>query len=106
MAADKPDRYLLNIAKKERVGRILLDYLRNDRTSSAVAPLSPRAREGAPISMPLAWSQVKKGLDPKQFTIRTGPKLIAKSRAWEDYCDGERSLLAAMKRLPSRTPAA
>jgi bifunctional non-homologous end joining protein LigD len=106
MAADSPDRYLLNIGKKERAGRILLDYLRNDRTSSAVAPLSPRAREGAPVSMPLAWSQVKKGLDPKQFTIRTAPKLIAKSRVWEDYCDCERSLLAAMKRLSSRVPAA
>jgi bifunctional non-homologous end joining protein LigD len=106
MAAENPDRYLLNIGKKERVGRILLDYLRNDRTSSAVAPLSPRAREGAPISMPLAWSQVKKGLDPKQFTIRTAPKLIAKSRVWEDYCDCERSPLAAMKRLSSGTPAA
>jgi bifunctional non-homologous end joining protein LigD len=106
MAADNPDRYLINIGKKERVGRILLDYLRNDRTSSAVAPLSPRAREGAPVSMPLAWSQVKKGLDPKQFTIRAAPKLIAQSRVWEDYCDCERPLLAAMKRLSSRTPAA
>jgi bifunctional non-homologous end joining protein LigD len=106
MAADNPDRYLLNISKKERVGRILLDYLRNDRTSSAVAPLSPRARNGAPVSMPLAWSQVKKGLEPKQFTIRTAPKLIAKSSAWKDYCDCERPLLAAIKRLSSRKPAA
>jgi bifunctional non-homologous end joining protein LigD len=105
MAADSPDRYLLNIGKKERVGRILLDYLRNDRTSSAVAPLSPRARKGAPVSMPLAWSQVKKGLDPKRFTIRTAPKLIAKSGAWKDYCDCERPLLAAMKQLSSRQPA-
>jgi bifunctional non-homologous end joining protein LigD len=106
MAADNPDRYLLNIAKKERVGRILLDYLRNDRTASAVAPLSPRARRGAPVAMPLTWSQVKKGLDPKKFTIRTAPKLIAKSSAWNDYCDGERPLLAAMKRLSGRKPTA
>ena len=101
MVADNPDRYLLNFGKKERVGRILLDYLRNDRTSSAVAPLSPRARKGAPVSMPLAWSQVKKGLDPKRFTIRTAPKLIAKNSVWTDYCDCERPLLAAMKRLSS-----
>jgi bifunctional non-homologous end joining protein LigD len=105
MAADSPDRYLLKIGKKERVGRILLDYLRNDRTSSAVAPLSPRARKGAPVSMPLAWSQVKKGLEPKQFTIRTAPKFIAKSGVWKDYCDGERPLLAAIKRLSGRKPA-
>jgi bifunctional non-homologous end joining protein LigD len=106
MAADKPDRYLLNIGKKERVGRILLDYLRNDRTASAVAPLSPRARRGAPVAMPLTWSQVKKGLDPTKFTIRTAPKLIAKSSAWNDYCDCERPLSAAMKRLSGRKPAA
>ena len=106
MAADNPDRYLLTLGKKERVGRILLDYLRNDRTSSAVAPLSPRAREGAPVSMPLTWSQVKRGLDPKQFTIRTAPKLMAKSSTWKEYCDCERPLLAAMKRLSSRKPAA
>jgi bifunctional non-homologous end joining protein LigD len=106
MAADNPDRYLLSIGKKERVGRILLDYLRNDRTASAVAPLSPRARRGAPVAMPLTWSQVKKGLDPKKFTIRTAPKLIAKSSVWNDYCDGERPLLAAMKRLSSGKPAA
>jgi bifunctional non-homologous end joining protein LigD len=96
MAADCPSRYLINMAKKERAGRIFLDYLRNDRMATAVAPLSPRAREGAPVSMPLTWSQVKKGLDPLRFTIRTAPALIAKSAAWKDYCDSERSLSAAM----------
>ena len=99
MAADHPDRYLVNMSKKLRDGRIFLDYLRNDRMSTAVAPLSPRARPGATVSMPLTWSQVKKGLDPAKFTIRTVPGLLAKSTAWQDYCDSERSLLAAIKRL-------
>jgi len=99
MAADHPDRYLVNMSKKLRDGRIFLDYLRNDRMSTAVAPLSPRARPGATVSMPLTWSQAKKGLDPAKFTIRTVPGLLAKSTAWQDYCDSERSLLAAIKRL-------
>ena len=99
MAAEAPERYLINMAKKERTGRIFLDYLRNDRMATAVAPLSPRGRPGAPVSMPVPWSQVKKGLDPRKYTVRTVPALVKKLTAWEDYCDGERPLAAAIKRL-------
>ncbi len=99
MAADAPDRYLITMAKKERGGRIFLDYLRNDRMSTAVAPLSPRGRPGAPVSMPLTWGQVKKGLDPSVYTVRTAPALVAKLTAWQDYCDGERPLADAIQRL-------
>ncbi len=99
MAADAPDRYLINMAKKERTGRIFLDYLRNDRMATAVAPLSPRGRPGAPVSMPVTWSQVKKGLDPSKYTVRTAPPLVTTLTAWADYCDGERSLANAIKRL-------
>jgi bifunctional non-homologous end joining protein LigD len=99
MARDNPDLFLINIKKSLRGGRIFLDYLRNDRMATAVAPLSPRARPGATVSMPLTWSQVKSDLDPKRFTIRTVPAQLAKSSAWRDYCDGERPLEQAIKRL-------
>ncbi len=99
MAADNPDLYVINMSKKLRKGRIFLDYLRNDRLSTAVAPLSPRARPGATVSMPLNWTQVRKGLDPKAYTIRTVPPLLGKSTAWTDYDEGERKLSAAIKRL-------
>ncbi|PZM10727.1 DNA ligase D [Rhizobium tubonense] len=98
MARDNPDRYVINMAKRLRNGRMFLDYLRNDRMATAVAPLSPRARSGATVSMPLNWSQVKADLDPRRFTIRTVPALMKTSTAWTDYCDGERSLEMAVKR--------
>jgi bifunctional non-homologous end joining protein LigD len=99
MAGDSPDRYLVNMAKKQRSGRIFLDYLRNDRMSTAVAPFSPRGRAGAPVSMPLTWQQVKQGLAPQKYTIRTVPALIGKLTAWADYCEGERPLADAIRRL-------
>jgi bifunctional non-homologous end joining protein LigD len=99
MAADSPQRYLVNMAKRLRTGRIYLDYLRNDRMATAVAPLSPRARPGAPVSMPLTWSQVKADLKPARYTLASVPALIRQSKAWVAYCDAERPLHTAIERL-------
>ena len=106
MARDNPDLYLIKMTKSLRGGRIFLDYLRNDRMATAVAPLSPRARPGATVSMPLTWTQVKADLDPKRFTIRTVPTLLKRTTAWKDYCDGQRPLEQAIKRLGKQKAAA
>jgi len=103
MVDDAPEKYLLTMSKSQRKGRIFLDYLRNDRLSTAVAPLSPRGREGAPVSMPLHWSQVRNTLDPTKYTIRTAPALLAKNKPWDDYTDAARSLIAAIRKVSAAT---
>jgi bifunctional non-homologous end joining protein LigD len=99
MAQDSPRRYLDNMSKSQRTGRIFLDYLRNDRMATAVAVLSPRAREGAPVSMPVDWREVKKGLVPQAFSTRIAPGLLARAKPWKDYAQGARSLADAIKRI-------
>jgi len=94
IAAASPERYLTRVAKAERRGRIFIDYLRNDPTSTAVAPYSTRSREGAPVATPLAWEELTPVLDPAAFTIATVPKRLAHD-PW-----------AAMTRLRQRLPVA
>jgi bifunctional non-homologous end joining protein LigD len=99
MAQDSPAQYLDTMSKKDRVGRIFLDYLRNDRTATAVAVLSSRVRAGAPISMPIHWKDVKSGLNPALYTVRSGPALLKKSKPWEKYADAARSLAEAIRKV-------
>ena len=99
LAADTPDRFVIVMAKRVREGKIFLDYLRNDRLSTAVAPFSPRARPGGTVSMPLTWDEVTPSLDPARYTIRTVPDLLAKSTAWEGYDEAARPLADAIARF-------
>lgn len=75
-----PDRFTTNSRKAVRKGKIYLDYLRNDRTSSAVAPYSVRAREGAPVAMPIDWAGLATLKSSRQYTVKNTPAYLKKRK--------------------------
>jgi bifunctional non-homologous end joining protein LigD len=69
MAADSPNRYLAKMAKAQRKGKIFIDYFRNSREATSVAPYSTRARAGAPVSMPVSWEALPRTTGGNQYTV-------------------------------------
>jgi bifunctional non-homologous end joining protein LigD len=99
MEEEEPRRFTTNMSKSVRGGKIFLDFLRNDKTSTAVAPWSPRARAGAPVSVPLPWSKLKKGLDPQRFTLADGKSFLRGADPWKDIDRTALALSTARKKL-------
>ena len=84
LTAANPSRYTTRFPKEGRESRILIDYLRNNRTNTSVSAFSARAREGAAVSMPVGWRQLTGRLDPASFTVLTAPKKL-RTDPWRDY---------------------
>ena len=82
-----PDLYTTAFAKAGRERKILIDYLRNNRTNTSIAAFSTRAREGAPVSMPLKWEEVTISLNPVAWTVTTVERRLKSLRRdpWKDY---------------------
>jgi bifunctional non-homologous end joining protein LigD len=89
-----PRRFTTSFAKAGRETKLLVDYLRNNRTNTSVAAFSLRARPGAPVSVPIAWDELTPRLRPGSFTIATVPRRVRALRAdpWAGYEAARRPL--------------
>jgi bifunctional non-homologous end joining protein LigD len=101
MAVDS-DRYVTVMTKAKRTGKIFIDFFRNDRGSTAVAPYSTRARPGAPVATPLDWREATPALDPRHFTVETIPRRLAQMQEdpWVGLLKSQQSIgKAALKAM-------
>jgi bifunctional non-homologous end joining protein LigD len=93
-----PDVYTTNFGRAGRRRKILVDYLRNNRTNTSVAAFSTRAKPQATVSVPLAWRELTASLDPTSFTVLTVPKRLIRLRKdpWAEYWTTRQKLTRAM----------
>jgi bifunctional non-homologous end joining protein LigD len=94
LASQHPDRYTANIRKAMRKGRIFVDYLRNDRTSTAICPYSTRNKPGATIAVPLTWKALKSLKSAHPITLRDGAAIdrLLANDPWAGYFDVKQAL--------------
>jgi bifunctional non-homologous end joining protein LigD len=85
LAAEQPDRYVAAMSKAKRAGRIFIDYFRNDKSASAIAPYSPRARPGAPLAWPLGWKALPRIESANEITLAGFRRRLAAADPWSDY---------------------
>jgi bifunctional non-homologous end joining protein LigD len=85
MAADHPDEVVANMRKDLRKGKVYIDYHRNGRGATAVAPYSTRARADAPVSMPIDWSRLSRIRSAAQFTVKNVRSELKKTDPWRDF---------------------
>ncbi len=104
MRRDAPDRFVTVMTKSRRRGKIFLDYLRNGRNATFIAPYSPRARENATVATPITWEELAEGVDPKRFTTATVPRRISQLERdpWAEMRTSARAIMAAARRAVTR----
>ncbi len=94
-----PDRFTTSAAKAKRAGRIFIDYLRNAEGATAVAPYSVRARSGAPVAMPIAWSELGADVRGSHFNVRNVPEMLAtRDDPWAGFFAVRQSITTALRK--------
>jgi bifunctional non-homologous end joining protein LigD len=98
VAAD-PERFVANMSKARRKGRVFVDYLRNARGATFIAPWSSRARPGATVAVPVAWDALAR-VRPGRFTVADVPRLLARRKAdpWAGWGSVRQSVSRATRR--------
>lgn len=91
MSAAEPDRFTATMSKAKRKGRIFIDYLRNERSATAIMPYSTRARAGAPLAVPISWPTLGKIDRADPFMLRDWSRR-ASAQPWDGYFDVEQAL--------------
>lgn len=101
LAETAPDRYVSNMSKKKRRGRIFIDYLRNERGSTAIVPFSPRRKPGATVATPVSWAELPKMKTAGAFTILTLDKRLGaqQSHPWKGYAQSAKQTLSSKQIL-------
>jgi bifunctional non-homologous end joining protein LigD len=92
-----PKQFTMESRIADRKGRVYLDPFRNGFAQTVVAPYSVRRRPKAPFSMPLAWKQIKPGLDHTRFNLGTYKKVLAGPDPWADFWKSRQSLARALQ---------
>ena len=83
-----PDKYVSNMRKEKRKNKIFIDWVRNTKGATSVAPYSIRIRKNATVSMPIAWSELDK-IKPDGITMELAIKRLKRKDPWEDFFDVE-----------------
>ena len=105
MVAAAPDRYIAKMSKVARKGKVFVDYLRNDRGATAVAPYSTRNRPGATVSVPLSWEELNPKIKSDHFNIHNLPMRLSKLKTdpWATINKTKQTITASMlKQLKDR----
>jgi bifunctional non-homologous end joining protein LigD len=92
-----PKQFTMEGRIADRKGRVYLDPFRNGFAQTVVAPYSVRRKPKAPFSMPLAWKQIKTGLDHTRFNLGTHRKVLAGPDPWADFWKSRQSLARALQ---------
>jgi len=100
MVRRAPRLFVATMSKTKRSGKIFVDYLRNSRAATSVAPYSTRARTGAPVSTPLRWDELSPKLKSDHYTIDNLPRRLSQLQddPWQDFFTIRQSITIAMKK--------